>query len=434
MKTRTQTLARSAGFTLVEIMIGLLIGLIGIVVIMETFAVSEGYRRTATSGGDAQTNGAIAMYLMQRELRDAGYNMQPFLVAGCTSVVVWNNNLGKSTLLRWVPVDINPVGFPAGDPNTDVILIAYGAADSFVGGMSTFQAAASVDPFQLAKNVTGIRTGDMVVSVMPSLIGGPPSCVMHEVTNVANPNGNCGQGNPAGSGLNGGPNVEHKVVSYKNFYNGCQIAQPIRNSGSGILDQNGVPVPAVGSPQGLLFNFGPTPAAKIYAIRNGNLTMCSAPTTDCTIAANYDVVVNDIVSMRAILGGDYAATLGAPINPVSGIINDGVLDQWSRNPINSAGDARKTMAVALELTARSNLREKSSTGNPDPTACDTTVNPNRPDKGQTTDWYAQFVPLAAGSLGGAQIDLSQVDPQWQCYRYKLFTSIVTLRNMLWTPG
>ena len=65
-----RTSFRQSGFTLVEILIGMLIGVIGIVVIMQTFAVSEGYKRTATSGTDAQVNGGIATYLMERELRE----------------------------------------------------------------------------------------------------------------------------------------------------------------------------------------------------------------------------------------------------------------------------------------------------------------------------------------------------------------------------
>ena len=43
---------RRAGFTLIEVMIALLIGVIGIVVMMQTFAVSEGFKRPATSEAD----------------------------------------------------------------------------------------------------------------------------------------------------------------------------------------------------------------------------------------------------------------------------------------------------------------------------------------------------------------------------------------------
>src|SRR5215472_1482684 len=80
----------TAGFTLVEVMIALLIGMIGIIVMMQTFAVSEGYKRTATSGTDAQINGGIALYMLQRELRLAGYGMNSLVAQGCPSVRVWN--------------------------------------------------------------------------------------------------------------------------------------------------------------------------------------------------------------------------------------------------------------------------------------------------------------------------------------------------------
>ena len=49
----------SRGFTLVELMVGVLIGLIGTVVIFQVFAVSEGQKRTTTGGSDAQQNGVF---------------------------------------------------------------------------------------------------------------------------------------------------------------------------------------------------------------------------------------------------------------------------------------------------------------------------------------------------------------------------------------
>jgi type IV pilus assembly protein PilW len=431
MKAKTHRRVRTAGFTLVEVMIGLLIGLIGIVVIMETYAVSEGYRRTTTSGTDAQVNGAIAMYLMQRELRDAGYNLQPYVANGCTSVVVWFDSLGKSRLLRFVPVEINPAGIPPGDANTDVILISYGNADTSVTGINANQDnSVNTDPFTIQVNETSFRNGDYLFSMQPNAAGGPPSCVMHELTNVHNPAGNCGQAQPATIQL------EHKAIQYKNFYQGCQMVQAQHNAAAGILDQNGAAVPYVNQATGgQVFSMGPTPSAKIYAIRGGNLTVCESFTSDCTDVTQYNVLVNDIVSMRAILGGDVAGAPPPSAGPL-GQLHDGTIDQWSRNPLNNSNDVRNTVAIAIELTARSGLLEKSSTGSPDPANCDATKASNLPDGAQTTDWYSSYIPLAAGSLAGAKIDLSLSDPNghWNCYRYKLFQSVVPLRNLMWTPG
>jgi len=47
------------------------------------FEVSEGIKRTTTSGGDAQQNGAIALYVMEHDLRNAGMGFNDVSYAGC---------------------------------------------------------------------------------------------------------------------------------------------------------------------------------------------------------------------------------------------------------------------------------------------------------------------------------------------------------------
>jgi type IV pilus assembly protein PilW len=113
----------------------------------------------------------------------------------------------------------------------------------------------------------------------------------------------------------------------------------------------------------------------------------------------------------------------------TGFNHDNVLDQWSRSPLNSTNDVLNTMAIAIEITARSNLKEKPTSG----TTCDATIDATRPDRGQAQDWYASYVPKASGSLAGAQINVSATSPDWKCYRYKLFQTVVPLRNLIWRP-
>lgn len=62
-----------AGFSLVEIMVGMVIALLGIIIIFQVFSVSEGIKRTTTSGGDAIQNGGSALFSLQRSLKSAGY-------------------------------------------------------------------------------------------------------------------------------------------------------------------------------------------------------------------------------------------------------------------------------------------------------------------------------------------------------------------------
>ena len=56
MHTRT----RATGFSLIELMVGMLISLIGTLAMMKTFAAFEAQKRTTTSGDDAQQNGAYS--------------------------------------------------------------------------------------------------------------------------------------------------------------------------------------------------------------------------------------------------------------------------------------------------------------------------------------------------------------------------------------
>lgn len=65
-------IVRQQGFSLVEVMAGLLIGLVTTVVIYQVLAVSEGYKRTATGGSEATQSGGLSLYLLERDIRQAG--------------------------------------------------------------------------------------------------------------------------------------------------------------------------------------------------------------------------------------------------------------------------------------------------------------------------------------------------------------------------
>jgi type IV pilus assembly protein PilW len=407
-----------AGFTLIEVMIALLIGIIGIVVMMQTFAVSEGFKRTATSGTDAQINGGVALYMLEREIRNAGYGMNALMQMGCPSVRLWNSATGTGLDLQFYPFEINPAGVPAGDANTDVLLVSYGNASSFVAGVPADQApqatATAITPFTVT-NWDGFHNGDLFVSVMPGAgPGGTASCVMHEATATSPASGNCGGGVPPG----GISVVSHGAGAYKSAAAACATVSPTHNSGTGITLSGGGVVPVVHqSGGGQIFNMG-VPSVKVYAIRNGSLTFCDWIASDCTSAANFAVLVNDIVSLRAVYGMNLTPA------PPTALAGDGIVTP-SIAPI-AGGNVflpSRVMAVTLELTARSSLKEKPSAGSG--TICDATPVKSRPDRSQ--DWIYQVGPPAA------PIDLSTVSADWACYRYKLFQTSIPIRNTIWRP-
>ena len=84
--TRTQH-----GMSLIEIMVGVLIAMIGIIIIFQMLATSEARKRSATSGSDVQVSGIIALTSLERDVREAGYGFSSAAfdnaatpVMGCT--------------------------------------------------------------------------------------------------------------------------------------------------------------------------------------------------------------------------------------------------------------------------------------------------------------------------------------------------------------
>ena len=112
----------SSGFSLVEIMVGMVIGMLGIIVMMQMYSVSEGQKRSATGAGEAQNNGAIALYGMQRDIRQAGYGFSVLNLFGC------NVTMPSGATVPLAPAVINPANaiIPVGDTNSDTLLVMYG--------------------------------------------------------------------------------------------------------------------------------------------------------------------------------------------------------------------------------------------------------------------------------------------------------------------
>jgi type IV pilus assembly protein PilW len=110
------------GFSIVEIMVAAAIALIGIVAIFQVLAVWEERKRTTSSGSDAQVSGTIAMYNMDRDLRQAGFGFGLSTYMGCT-VQAYDTSRGTPAF-TW-PVSANH-RFAAGAPRCVLYGIDHG--------------------------------------------------------------------------------------------------------------------------------------------------------------------------------------------------------------------------------------------------------------------------------------------------------------------
>ena len=102
--------ALNRGVTLIEVLVGIAIGLIGMLVMFQVVSVWDARTRVSTSSGDAQMAGSLAMYNLERDLKLAGMGFSTASAAeqGCL-VNAWDNVAsGPSALLATGGVKIGP--------------------------------------------------------------------------------------------------------------------------------------------------------------------------------------------------------------------------------------------------------------------------------------------------------------------------------------
>ena len=163
------------GFSLVEIMIATVVGMLGILIIMQVFLVAEGQKRTTTGGANAQENALMAMFTLERELRIAGLGL---VGLGCTTVNSYNGAAAYS-FNPW-PVTIERDTPAAG---SDRITLLY--SNSPFGNIPTTLTFAANNSNQMitVANGDGFAIGNLVI-----VSQSPLACTVAEIsaTKVAN--------------------------------------------------------------------------------------------------------------------------------------------------------------------------------------------------------------------------------------------------------
>lgn len=169
-----------AGFTLIEMMVGLVVGLLATLVISNVLSVAEGQRRSSTSGSDAQVNGGLAIYELQRHLRMAGYGLTTEGDAlGCTLQARYNGGGSPASM----PATLAPVLITAGAGGApDSIRLLSSSKISFALPVSVTGAydpavAANASRFLVATTV-GASKGDLMALVY----GANQPCQVFEVS------------------------------------------------------------------------------------------------------------------------------------------------------------------------------------------------------------------------------------------------------------
>lgn len=366
------------GFGLIEIMVGLAIGMIATIVMFQTFAVSERQKRTTTGAADAQSNGAIATFMMERDIKMAGWGIDSRVIGNCDPLYTWQESRsgpiddlatpGASLIAAVLIAD-------GGDAPDSVTIQYYGnpananvklGKTSINGNMPTVSSEYEVDSTYGCERKPGEPPPMAIVSqkgkgctlAQITLHQSPPSKLQHN-------KGVDAPYNPDASNMGGWPQYTDETDPDKRAYVQCFSSLYRRT----------------------------------YQIAAQKLTLTQPD------AAGVDTtfeVAPEILDFQAQYGIANAGSqqINAWVAPTGG---------WATANL-TATNVKRIKAVRIALLARSASYEKPDDG----VTCTAT----------TADNVAAW-PAWAG------FKTTQLPADWQCYRYKAFEMTVPLRNIIW---
>jgi type IV pilus assembly protein PilW len=407
---------RSAeGMSMVELMVAMAIALIGTIIIFQVFEVSEGIRRTTTSGGDAQQNGVIGLYVIENDLRNAGMGINDTSYAGCSARAYDSGRLPTAYTIPILPASITGGGSATAP---DQLAIFYGSQYRVADSTTITKAMTSgLDDIKVvATGRYGYRTGDLVLMMQPATT----LCELMEVTALP--------GDPEADIFKHAPGTAYNLTvqglpvgttSRFNPAGGSQIF-----AGTGTLASRAFNIGNPYDPTSGAFSWtsANAPVFNTYKINANTLTSTS-------LFSNVEQPIADnVVHMRALYGLDDGGNNGTvPYNTVW-VQGDSIVDRFVDAATFAGLPATKYQylaAVRVVLVARSALPEKPSGGAGAP--CDTT---NVAPSWSGTAWDAANSATNGGLTFQTELDLS-ANTDWKCYRYKTFETTIPLRNWLW---
>jgi type IV pilus assembly protein PilW len=159
---------RSCGHSLVEVLVGALIGLLTVLVIYQVFAVAEGFKRNTTGAADAQQNGLFSLYTLGIEVANAGNG----LATAATELDSCPDTGDIRTSMRPLPVLITDgADLQPPRPNADAFVASYGAASRRVSPAEVVETAAAGAAEVRVRSPAGFRKGDLVVAIAAPAAG-----------------------------------------------------------------------------------------------------------------------------------------------------------------------------------------------------------------------------------------------------------------------
>lgn len=374
-----------AGLSLVEIMVGVLIGMIGIIVIFQMLATSEERKRTVSAGSDVQVSGVIGLTSIERDVREAGYGFSSAgydtgltPVMGCTVNAYDTSRPTPAFTYRLTPIQI----IQGTGTASDTVIVLRGNGNTFPAAHVFTE---STDTSKKTRGRAGISPRDYVLigRVTPTL-----QCMTAEITDVSDADAltiRHGQGSYSYTTYlpDGSTSVSTRIARFNNA------------------------APTTAFTAGYIFNLGNGPRRNIWTVNqtNGKLQVTNdllyVDVSPADSINDFVEVADNVITLQAEYGIDAN--------------NNGRIEstEWTTTDPAAVTGWANILAVRLAILTRSSQFERTDV---------TTTVPS---------WAGgQF---AITNLDGSASSSTPTDPadNWRRYRYRVYETLIPLRNMLW---
>ncbi|SFM31741.1 PilW family protein [Variovorax sp. OV329] len=369
------------GFTLVELMIALALGLLTTLVITQVVVLTDSKKRTLTMGTDAQVNGSLSLYTIQREIQMSGYGA--INDPGAMGCPIKGEYKEPGVPEETPGVAFNPVLAPVvitdgANGMPDTLTIMQGRKSSFSAPMLVMSPHLKTNDFFIVKSSFGAAAGDLMIVVPADNAWSSTNwCTVFSVTDD-------GAAAPGTDTTLGPKRVPH--TSGTSAWNHSELFPDRYEKNSYLL------------------NLG-TMAHNTYSV-DGAFNLIAMSRTAGAAASASTALYPQIVNLQAMYGKD--TTL------------DGQVDTYDTTTPANALEWQQVLSIRLAVVARSGQYEK--------------------------DEVTQSAPLwdvgAGSAIAGTEncgtskclrIKIDHV-PEWKHYRYKVYDTIVPLRNVLWNSA
>lgn len=386
------SLRKHHGFSLIELMIGITISLLGLAAVSGIMMTFSSKRSSITSTLAAQDSGVMALYRMERDITQAGYGLM---------------HLQRCVTINDAAASFNPYPFAIGDGGasaSDTLIVQY--ANTRSGSPGT-ELTADGSGMTVAANqynllsAAGFEVLDHVVSSV-----GAPTCKITRITGTrkctltsAGPpkayacaTATYAAGPPAG------------VTTATDTQTGNKPQEWIGHDTAGVTSS---------ASSGYLANLGKAGEfiRREYSIANGALMLREYDGTNAEGLSAANVLVNDIVFMKAQYGLAPTTWNGSVCVRAADTVTSWVNGSQLINEQNSCG----VIAARVGLVARAAYRESTAVE---------LANGNA----------LEVLPAALDENGTEMTAAVTYDPgaDRTRYRHRIYSTTIPLKNVIWT--